>query len=312
MLKSLVNIINVVKEFKMTLNMRPIAFDSLGVRSMATYISTSDVGILIDPSASLAPMRYGLPPHEVELKALTKYVDEIKYYLGICDVVIITHYHYDHHDPGKLVPIELFRSKKVLVKDPLRNINTSQRIRAHNFLRKLKEVTTFEVADGNTFKFGKTEITVSRPVPHGNTNKLGYVIMIRITCEGRSIAFSSDVEGPLDEYAVEFLSGSDVIIVDGPPTYLAGNSYSRREIEEAVNNLVKLSLRTKKLIVDHHLLRDLNYRSIFDQVDKSSGIRPLTAADYLGLEPNLLEARRRELYGIKLDDGSGLTEFYSE
>lgn len=283
----------------MTLNVRPIAFDSLGVRSMATYISTPDVGIFIDPSASLAPMRYGLPPHEAELKALMRYIDEIKYYLGICDVVIITHYHYDHHDPGKLVPVELFKSKKVLVKDPLNNINTSQRIRAYKFLRKLKEVTTFEVADDNTFNFGKTRVTVSKPVPHGNTNKLGYVIMVRVTYEGSSIAFSSDVEGPLNEYVVEFLSGSDVVIVDGPPTYLVGNSYSGEEIEDAVNNLIKLSLRSKKLIVDHHLLRDLNYRLVFDRVSRSSNSTPLTAADYLGLEPNLLEARRKELYNIK-------------
>ena len=48
----------------------PIASDSLGVRSMATYIETKDCKILIDPSAALSPKRYGLPAHDKELDAL--------------------------------------------------------------------------------------------------------------------------------------------------------------------------------------------------------------------------------------------------
>ena len=48
----------------------PIASDSLGVRSMATYVETKDCKILIDPSAALGPKRYGLPPHNKELEAL--------------------------------------------------------------------------------------------------------------------------------------------------------------------------------------------------------------------------------------------------
>ena len=48
----------------------PIASDSLGVRSMATYVETKDCKILIDPSAALGPKRYGLPPSEQEIDAL--------------------------------------------------------------------------------------------------------------------------------------------------------------------------------------------------------------------------------------------------
>ena len=50
----------------------PIASDSLGVRSLATYVETRDVKILIDPSAALGPSRYGLPPHPHEISALEK------------------------------------------------------------------------------------------------------------------------------------------------------------------------------------------------------------------------------------------------
>lgn len=280
----------------MSIALRPIAYDSMGVRSMATYISTPDINVMIDPSVSLAPRRFGLPPHELEVKALLKYADDIKNYLSLSDVVIITHYHYDHHDPGKLIPIELFKSKKVIVKDPLKNINTSQRIRAAKFLKLLRNVATVDVGDGKEFTFGKTRIKISKPIQHGNTSKLGYVVMVVVEYEGGSVGFSSDVEGPLDPYVYEFLSGVNIAIVDGPPTYLVSTSYNEDDIKVAINILSKLSLSTQTLVVDHHLLRDIKYYMVMDEVRRSSGVRPLTAAEFLGLEPLLLEARRKELY----------------
>ena len=44
----------------------PLAAESLGVRSMATYVEVGGLGILIDPGATLAPTRWGLPPAEEE------------------------------------------------------------------------------------------------------------------------------------------------------------------------------------------------------------------------------------------------------
>ena len=38
----------------------PLAADSLGVRSMATYVEAGTLRLLIDPGATLAPRRYGL------------------------------------------------------------------------------------------------------------------------------------------------------------------------------------------------------------------------------------------------------------
>ncbi len=45
----------------------PIAFESLGVRSMAIFVETDDLKILIDPSVALGPKRYGLPLHPLEI-----------------------------------------------------------------------------------------------------------------------------------------------------------------------------------------------------------------------------------------------------
>src|SRR2546426_10189287 len=47
----------------------PLAAESLGVRSMATYVEAGDLGILIDPGATLAPARWGLPPADAEWPA---------------------------------------------------------------------------------------------------------------------------------------------------------------------------------------------------------------------------------------------------
>jgi predicted metallo-beta-lactamase superfamily hydrolase len=221
----------------------------------------------------------------------------IKNFISFSDVIVITHYHYDHHDPGKLIPLELLTSKELLVKDPVNMINVSQRIRASKFLKGVKEVgADIKIADGREFKYGKTLITISKPQQHGNNDKLGYVLMVSIRYEGYSIIFSSDIEGFLNDYSMKFIEGADVAIIDGPPTYLINNAYSEDEIRACIENLAILSKKVGKLVIDHHMLRDLNYRNIFNIIKDLSGVNVITAAEFLGLEPNLLEARRRELY----------------
>ena len=80
------------------MKLSPIASDSLGVRSMATYIETKDCKIFIDPSAALGPKRYGLPPAQQELEALFKTKLKIAELAEKCEIFIISNYHYDHYD----------------------------------------------------------------------------------------------------------------------------------------------------------------------------------------------------------------------
>ncbi|GAH47063.1 unnamed protein product, partial [marine sediment metagenome] len=68
----------------------PIAFDSLGVRSMATYVETDDIRIFIDPGVSIAPDRYSLPPHRIELDRHQEMWKAIKHWVGVSDIIIIT------------------------------------------------------------------------------------------------------------------------------------------------------------------------------------------------------------------------------
>ncbi len=84
------------------LNVKPLAFDSFGVRSvrsMATFVETDDIAVLIDPGVSLAPRRYGLPPHPIEEQRMNEHWEDIKEHAARSDVLIVTHYHYDHYDP---------------------------------------------------------------------------------------------------------------------------------------------------------------------------------------------------------------------
>ncbi len=50
------------------------------------------------------------------------------------------------------------------------------------------------------------------------------------------------------------------------------------------------------LVVDHHLLRDLKWKEKIARVFET-GKEVKTAAEFLGLENDMLEARRKELFG---------------
>lgn len=205
-----------------SLRVIPLAFDSLGVRSMATYVETDDLRILIDPAVALGPKRYGLPPHPLEIKRMHETWDDVLKHAAISDVLIVTHYHYDHHNPDEP---NIYKDKIVYLKDPLRNINRSQSGRASYFLGKLESLTgKREVADGNEFHHGSTTIKFSPAVYHGTGSKLGYVVETSISCGGEKIVHTSDVEGPsiVDQAAFVIQENPDLLILDGPMTYLLG------------------------------------------------------------------------------------------
>ena len=111
---------------------KPLASESLGVRSMATYVETNDCRILIDPSAALGPKRYGLSPHQKEKVALFETKEKIAAIAKKCDILAISHYHYDHYDPNE----SFYKGKQVFAKDISKNINKSQKERGNNFNRR--------------------------------------------------------------------------------------------------------------------------------------------------------------------------------
>ncbi|MCK4249984.1 hypothetical protein KAX97_00945 [candidate division WOR-3 bacterium] len=276
----------------------PIAFDSLGVRSMATYVETDDIRIFIDPGVSVAPDRYSLPPHRIELDRHQEMWKAVKHWVNVSDIIIITHYHYDHHNPDEQ---DIYDAKDIFLKHPREFINQSQKQRAAALLSMIESCAkTINIADGKTYTFGNTKVIFSEPVFHGLSDRLGYVIEVFIEDTKRFI-FTSDVQGPLSDNAVNFIidKAPDEIIIDGPATYLLGSHYKKNDIDLAIENLGKIISNTpvKKFVVDHHLLRDLNWENYVTGLrDIRQGVSVCSAAGYLGKNEDILEARRKELY----------------
>jgi len=279
----------------------PLAFDSFGVRSMATFVETNDLRILIDPGASLAPVRYGLEPHPLEWQRLDETWETIRQYAENSDVLIVTHYHYDHHDPD--YP-ELYKNKTVFIKHPTQNINRSQRERATLFLEAIKGMPkSLDFADGKNFHLGKTFINFSMAVCHGTNPLLGYVTEVSIKSNNEKFLYTSDVEGPSLEDQISFILDEkpDVLFVDGPMTYMLGYRYSYKSLEISNHNLVKAIKETNlnTLVLDHHFLRDLNYKlrikPVYEAAEKR-GVKVVTAAEFCGRKIEMLEALRKELY----------------
>ena len=73
------------------------------------------------------------------------------------------------------------------------------------------------------------------------------------------------------------------------------------ELNKAITYLTKLieESYTTKIVIDHHSARDINYKHklmhIFEK-GRKRGIWVGLAAEFLDMKPNLLEARRKELY----------------
>lgn len=284
------------------LKVLPLAFDSFGVRSMATCVEAGGLKVLIDPGAALGPRRYGLPPHPLELSRLHQLWEKVRDHASVSDVIVITHYHYDHHNPWEP---ELYRGKAVYIKDPREKINRSQAERASHLLAQLHGIPgSVEVADGRQFHHGTVCISFSSPVFHGTNPRLGYVLEVSISFKGERMVFTSDVEGPSQREQTEFIiqEDPDLLILDGPMTYMLGYRYSRESLDRSLKNISAILSQThvKTIIADHHLLRDPRYREhMADAYGYAAevGASILSAAEYAGLEVDMLEARRRELYG---------------
>jgi len=283
------------------MKIRPLAFESMGTRGMATSVVTKDCIILIDPGVNLASRRFGMPPHPMEVERRRDHWAKIKDYAEHSDVLILTHYHLDHFNPEEP---EIYRGKTLIIKDPKVKISRIQRTRASHFLHKLKGLPKeIRVADGREFVFGETVIRFSPPVFHGPGPKLGYVVQVCVQEESKFL-HTSDVQGPLSKEQTSFLfqENPQVIFCDGPLTYMLGRRYSMESLHQATQKLSEIVEKTqvKKLVLDHHLLRELKWKEKLEGVFSAAKLREvevLTAAEFAGMQNDLLEARRRKLYG---------------
>ncbi|WP_297521414.1 MBL fold metallo-hydrolase [Thermococcus sp.] len=284
----------------------PLASESLGVRSLATFVEASGLKILIDPGVALGPKRYGLPPAKIEIEALHGMRKKLQGYAKRADVVTISHYHYDHHTPffeglyessSEEYAREIYAGKLLFIKHPRENINFSQRKRAWAFLKNAEPIAEkIEFADGKTFDLGGVRLEFSPAVPHGREgSKLGFVVMTLIDDGFKRTIHASDIQ-LLNRKAVGWIieKNPDLLITGGPPTYLGNRAQGSWEV--GIKNLNEIIRETNaEIILDHHIIRDKRYPEFFDELEE----RPKTFAGYLRVEDKPLEAYRRELHRLE-------------
>ena len=294
------------------INVTPIGFESLGVRSMCTYVETPDLRVLIDAGVALGP-RFRLLPHPREYRARNECRKKIRDCAARADIIVVSHYHNDHHTPNYTETVwlgcsleeseQIYKDKIVLMKDIRNTINFNQRRRGWMFQRFVKKLgSRCEIADGQTFQYGRTKLKISEPVPHGEEeSQLGWVLMTTVGYDDEKMTHSSDVQGPMARStAGMILKGKpDLIVLGGPPLYLEGVKVEKASITKGLENAARVAAKVPTVIFEHHLLRSGNSRekaqSVYEAAAEANH-RVLSASDYLGCESQLLECNRERLY----------------
>lgn len=343
-----------------------IWFDSMGAKSSCIAVEINNQYILIDPGAAAMQPSYPLPSEEKRLLR-KKAVDRIREYSISSEIIIITHYHYDHHilpDDRDLSGENIYGGKTIYIKNPNEYINNSQWSRARLFLEKLLSLYGYKLDDflekpmkrkyrdplydlryihnrdygdysrrrkellrkgrewffkltdlwknnpwikdnivlsnntrilwgeGRRFKKRGVEVNIWKPFFHGiEYDRTGWVTPVSIETRGYRVIYSSDLMGPIiEDYAYIIADYSpDIIILDGPPTYLFPYMFNRINLNRAIDNLKTIiDSRPILIIYDHHLLRDINWRkylkNVFEYAAKNK-VKLLTASEVYGEKP---------------------------
>ncbi len=332
----------------------------MGAKSSCILVKT-DVKIVIDPG--IAIMHPSFPASKAKkLYWKEKGKREIKKACKAADIIIISHYHYDHYIRDDL---GIYANKILLVKNPNEYINDSQRKRAEAFFTNLfnrfemkkarkgrknreysnpmknlqlalnknfgeynerrkellekgmkwfekrvekwqqyKEIPESKLdsiairyPEGKIFGFGKTLLKFTLPLFHGiEFSRVGWIFATVIEYEGKKLIYTSDVNGPIIEDYAEWIirEDPDFLILDGPATYMLGYTLNKINLNRAIENVIRIMKECSidMIIYDHHLPRERKFIEHTQQVWKyarKNNIRLLTAAEYMGIKPVVLE-----------------------
>jgi len=284
----------------------PIAFDSFGVRSMATLVKVSDKTILLDPGLSVSQRRFNLPPTGIELNILNLLKKKIVSLSKDVNVIIISHFHTEHYTPPfETDATSIYKEKVIFAKDRHAKCNFDQRRDGKKFELFAKKIAKdFDFVDGKTKELDNIQFRFSEPIWHGQEGTTdGYVLLTTIDYKGKRILHAPDVIGPINNAATEHIIKEDpeILILDGPETEESNVSYSYLLLKKAEENLIRILMETgtKKIILDHHLVRSLDYVKKIKgvlKIAKELNKELITAAEFCNRPINLLEAKREMIW----------------
>lgn len=270
----------------------PLAADSLGVRSMATYVEAGELRLLLDPGATLSPRRYGLAPTPEEEEALKRALDRIEGYARRATLITVSHYHGDHYRPEP----ELYAGRRVWARDPRRMTDEHQAARGRSFWRALQGQCAVEPAEGRVAEVGGVRVHVSPPLAHGlEGSGFGFVVAVTVD-DGTRFVHAADVQGPASAVATAYIlrERPDLVYLSGPPTYLEAR-VGADVVRAGLANLLRLVNEAGcRVIVDHHAVRDRRYRERLGPAFATG--RVVTAAEFLGRRDEALEAYRPQVW----------------
>lgn len=295
------------------MQVNPIQSESLGTRSLATLVETPDIKILLDPGSALG-IRFGLLPHPIEYELVRKTTEKLCFEMASkIDAIIISHYHKDHyissfpnytfHYHSLELAEALYTDKIIYAKHPRGKSNLSQRKRGFYFEKLVSNLAKQLIwCDGLQFAVNDTIIEFSPAVWHGTDNTpLGFVIQSCIIHDDKRFVFGSDYQC-LNRSAIGWTLAQrpDLLLVGGPPIYLKDWKIGEDALNLAKKNLMELTQQIPRVLVDHHLLRSVEWKDWLKEisitVEQERGHICECIADYKGVSPKLLEAQRKQLY----------------
>jgi len=341
----------------MKINFKPVWFDSMGAKSSCSIVETPDINILIDPGISI--LHNSFPASDDTKKRWEKQGrNAILNQFEKADLIIITHYHYDHYFRDNFEDI---MGKKIFIKNPNEFINDSQRLRSEEFFKKLflkLNITDFKTKSSSKeylnplselkiamnkdfktytkrrqellekgkiwfnkrvekwnsyqsipeievektkiyfpeekeFSFGKTKIKFSKPLFHGiEFSRVGWVFSVTVEYDYEKLFYSSDLNGPIiEDYAQMIINENpDILILDGPMTYMFGYLLNKINLNRAIENAVNIlkNVNAELIIYDHHLTREKRYKDRTKKVWETAtklNKNLITASEFYGNKP---------------------------
>ncbi len=273
-----------------------LAAESLGVRSLCCLVEKEKKRILIDSGFALGYTRHGLHPHPIQAAVVEIIRQKIMEELKETSDLVFSHFHGDHIPFEKANVYQLnLKNVRQYLKTP-RVWSKSIEDESHKFKERAWDLRLncdhFTAAEG----LSVGDMTFSQTVPHGEKNSsLGNVMMTKIKVNNINFVHASDIQflyTPTIERIMEL--SPDIVIASGPPLYLS--HVDKKMAQEAASNILYLSNQVDNLIVDHHLLRSEAGLFYLRELNEKSHNKIISAADFMGIPPFLLEARREELY----------------
>ncbi len=158
---------------------------------------------------------------------------------------------------------------------------------------RLSDGTIIKWCDKSRLEFGNVELIFYEPWFHGmEYERTGWIIPLLIIKGSWRIFYTSDVMGPIiEDYVDEIVRARpDVVILDGPATYLFPYMINKTNLDRAIKNAIELIITTRPRLViyDHHLTRDPKWRTwvrdVYQEASRA-GVEVKTAAEYLGWSP---------------------------